>query len=328
MKFFITGATGFIGLNLSHKLANDGHHVRALVRNKEKGKLLDHPNIELYFGDIHQPEIIEKATDGVNGIFHLSAFAKPWAKDLSIYNKVNVEATKKLYLIAQKKGIPKIVFTSTAGTLGPSIESPVNEETVRYTDFFNEYESTKFMAEKITKDFVLKGMNIVVVHPTRVYGPGLLSKSNAVTIMIKNYIKGKWRIIPGNGEKIGNYGYIDDIVQGHILAMQKGEAGEQYLIGGENASYEYFFKLLKNVSHKKYKLIKIPVSLLIGFAAIEMSLSKILNRSPLLPPKWVKKYLYNWSVSSDKAIKELGYSITPLDTGLKKTIQWLTQNKN
>lgn len=327
MKYFITGGTGFIGVNLALKLANDGHQVNALVRNKEKEKLLDHPNIKLFYGNIQQTEVLEKAVEDVNGIFHLSAFARPWAKDKSTYNKVNVEGTKNLFLIALKKGVPKIVYTSTGGTFGPSIETPVDEETIRDTDFFNEYESTKFMAEKITKDFVLKGMNIVIVHPTRVYGPGVLSKSNAVTYMIKQYIEGKWRIIPGDGSKTGNYGFIDDVVMGHILAMKKGNAGSQYLIGGENASYEYFFKLLQQISRKNYKLMKIPVTLLVAFAAIQMKLALLFKRQPLLPPKWVKKYLYNWSVSSDKAITELGYSITPLDKGIQKTIEWLKKNK-
>ncbi len=327
MKYFITGGTGFIGVNLALKLANDGHQVNALVRNKEKEKLLNHPNIKLFYGNIQQTEVLEKAVEDVNGIFHLSAFARPWAKDKSTYNKVNVEGTKNLFLIALKKGVPKIVYTSTGGTFGPSIETPVDEETIRDTDFFNEYESTKFMAEKITKDFVLKGMNIVIVHPTRVYGPGVLSKSNAVTYMIKQYIEGKWRIIPGDGSKTGNYGFIDDVVMGHILAMKKGNAGSQYLIGGENASYEYFFKLLQQISRKNYKLMKIPVTLLVAFAAIQMKLALLFKRQPLLPPKWVKKYLYNWSVSSDKAITELGYSITPLDKGIQKTIEWLKKNK-
>ncbi|MGM0496847.1 MAG: NAD-dependent epimerase/dehydratase family protein [Bacteroidota bacterium] len=328
MKYFITGATGFIGVNLAHKLAKDGHKVNALVRSKEKAKLLNAPNIEIYYGDIHQTDVLEKGIEGVDGIFHLSAFARPWAKDAKVYNKINAEGTKILYDIARKKQIPKIVHTSTGGTFGPSYNKPVNEETIRDIDFFNEYESTKFIAEKISKDYVIKGLDIVIVHPTRVYGPGIMSKSNAVTFMIKNYLKGIWRIIPGDGSKIGNYGFIDDVVNGHILAMEKGKAGEQYLLGGENASYEYFFKLVQQNSNKKYRLIKIPVWLLIGFAAIQMGLARMINKPPLLPPKWVKKYLYNWGTNSEKAVNELGYSITPLDIGIQKTIKWLKKNKS
>jgi len=327
MKYFITGATGFIGTELAWQLVKEGHKVNALVRSKEKAKLLDDPNIELFYGDIHQAEVLEKGIEGVDGIFHLSAFAKPWAKDHKIYNKVNAEGTRIIYEIAQKKNIPKIVFTSTGGTFGPSYKKPITEETIRDTDFFNEYESTKFIAEKISKDFVLKGMNIVIVHPTRVYGPGNLSKSNAVTFMIKNYINGKWRVIPGDGSKIGNYVFVDDVVEGHILAMKKGRSGEQYILGGENATYEYFFKLIGQVNNKNFILLKIPVVLLIGFASIQMGLARLINKPPLLPPKWVKKYLYNWGADSEKAVNELGYSITPLDVGIKKTIKWLRKNE-
>jgi len=328
MKYFITGSTGFIGLALTLKLAREGHTVNALVRSKQKANHLNHPNIQLYYGTVQDSAILEEAINGTDGIFHLAAFAQPWAKRSETYNEINAKATRRIYEIAQAKGVPRIVFTSSAGTIGPSENNtPVNEETVRSVDFFNEYESTKFIAEKITKDFVLKGMDIVIVHPSRVYGPGHLSKSNAVTMMIKNYISGKWRIIPGDGNKMGNYAFIDDVVEGHLLTMKKGIKGEQYILGGENVTYSQFFNLLKQVSNKNYFLFKIPVWTLVTFAAIQMQLARLFGKIPLLPPKWVKKYLYDWSVSSNKAINELGYSITPLEEGYKQTIQWLKNNK-
>jgi len=323
MNYFITGATGFIGSQLCLKLANDGHIIHALVRTPAKTEYIAHPNIRIFYGNIFDREILEEAIRGVDGIFHLTAYAKPWAKDPSVYNKINVEGTRLIYELAIKHSIPKVVFTSTAGTYGPSANTPVDEHSLRLVDFFNEYESTKFMAEKLTKDYVLKGQNIVIVHPTRVYGPGLLSKSNSVTIMIKNYIRGIWRIIPGSGEKIGNYAFIEDVVRGHILAMDKGLAGAQYFLGGENASYEEFFHILKQASYKKYVLIRIPVVLLKAFAAVQMTAARILGKPPLLPVKWVNKYMYNWAVSSEKASSELGYTITGLEQGIMQTIKWL-----
>lgn len=327
MNYFVTGATGFIGSRLSLKLAEEGHFVHALVRTKAKAEHIEHPNIRIFHGDIFDQEVLEKAIRGVDGIFHLTAYAKPWAKDPSSYNKINVGGTRLIYELALKHSIPKIVFTSTAGTFGPSSDRPVDESSLRMMDFFNEYESTKFMAEKLTKDYVLKGMNIVIVHPTRVYGPGLLSKSNSVTIMIKNYLHGVWRIIPGSGKKTGNYAFIEDVVRGHILSMEKGKAGEQYFLGGENATYEEFFRTIKQASNKKYMLIRIPVTLLKAFAAIQMAAARIAGKPPLLPVKWVDKYMFNWAVSSEKAVSELGYTITGLEQGIKETIKWLNKKR-
>ncbi len=328
MIYFVTGATGFIGLNLSERLAESGHQVRALVRSETKGKLLDHSNISKVYGNLNDDSVLDKAIEGVDAIFHLAAYAQPYSANKFRYNELNAAATKKIYELALKHQVKRVVFTSTAGTFGPSFKKPVNEETVRKIDFLNEYESTKFIAEKITKDIVLSGLDIVVVHPTRVYGPGLISKSNAITLMIKNYIKGLWRVIPGDGTKTGNYVFVEDVVDGHILAMNKGKTGHQYLLGGDNMSYTDFFKLLKAVSRKNYILVKIPLWMLKSFAGIQMQLAVLLNKMPLLPPKWVNKYLYNWAVSSEKARKELGYNPISLEEGFKKTIEWLNKKND
>ena len=323
MRYFITGATGFIGSNLARRLAGQGHQVRALIRKRSRAGLLENKNIDLIEGTLMDTQILLKAMEGVDGVFHLAAYAKPWAKDPTHYNRINLQGTLNILEAAQQQGVTKVVFTSTAGTLGPSLNGPVNETTPRLHDFFNEYESTKFMAEKAVKDYVLKGMNISIVHPSRVYGPGVLSKSNSVTIMVKNFLKGLWRIIPGDGNKMGNYVYIDDVVDGHIAALEKGKPGEQYILGGENASYADFFHTIQSLSGKNYRLFKIPVSLLVAFTTLQMTLAGLIKRPPLIPPKWVRKYMYNWELDSTKAENELDYHITPLKTGLLHTIHWL-----
>lgn len=323
MKYLITGATGFIGANLALKLARQGVRVRALVRSQPRTSILQHENIELRYGTLEDQKILKEAMEGVDGVYHLAAYARPWAEDPTLYNRINLLGTINILEAAREAGVDKIVFTSTAGTFGPSEGNPVDERSPRLYDFFNEYESTKFMAEKWIKDRVMEGMNICIVHPSRVYGPGRLSKSNAVTFMVKHFLRGSWRVIPGDGHRRGNYVYIDDVVEGHILAMQKGRPGAQYILGGENASYSDFFNNIRSLSGKKRWLIKIPVSLLIAFAFIQMHLARLVRRPPLLPPKWVKKYMYNWELDASKAQKELDYKITPLKTGLLQTIQWL-----
>jgi len=324
MIYFITGATGFIGTRLALELAERGHQVRALIRDESKAKpLLENKNIQCYRGSLEDDIILSEAMQGADGVFHLAAYAKPWAKDPALYNRINLAGTVNIFKIAAAKKVKRVVYTSTAGTFGPSCDQPVGEHSLRYKDFFNEYESTKFMGEKKAKDFVIDGMDIVIVHPSRVYGPGFLSKSNGVTLLVKKYMQGTWWFIPGSGKSKGNYAYIDDVVNGHILAMQKGRNGEQYILGGENASYWDFFYLIRDISHKKYPLIPIPVIFLVVFTALQMAVAKIFGRPPLLPPKWVKKYLYNWELSSAKAEGELGYHITPMNKGLHITIEWI-----
>jgi nucleoside-diphosphate-sugar epimerase len=177
--------------------------------------------------------------------------------------------------------------------------------------------------------YTARGVHIVLVHPTRVYGPGVLSQANSLTKMIDMYLKGKWRIIPGNGRKIGNYVYIDDVVKGHLLAMEKGNAGEKYILGGSDASYNEFFRSLAEVSGKKFMMIKFPRFLMAGISSMLLTGAKVFGGMPLITPALIRKYLQNWSVSSQKAQKELGYTSTPLKDGLQKTIEWLyDKNRN
>ena len=210
---------------------------------------------------------------------------------------------------------------------GGTCVEPIDESFQQPTTYLTDYETTKREAEQLCIDFCKKGLAVVIVNPPRVFGPGFLSKSNSVTIMIKNYIKGTWRIIPGNGGQIGSYVYIDDVVNGHIQAIKKGTPGEKYILGGNNVSYNKFFKTLAKVSGKKRFMFHFPFSLMIFISKFELFMAEAFNKKPLITPPWVKRYLQHRPVSSRKAMNEINYTITPLPEAIGKTIQWLKANK-
>jgi len=147
--------------------------------------------------------------------------------------------------------------------------------------------------------------------------------SNSVTKLIKQYTEGKWKFIPGDGMSTGNYVFVDDVINGHILAMEKGRAGERYLLAGEDATYYELFDTIAAIGGKKYKLYKMPLGVLLTFGRLQLFLAETFGRQPLITPGWVRKYLYKWSVSSAKAEKELGYQPTKLEDGVKQTVKWL-----
>ena len=325
MKIFVTGATGYIGNNLAKKLADDGNILHALCRN-EKTTLLSHPNIKIFKGDIINTQSIEKAMQDCEQVYHLAAYARVWAKDMSTFYKLNVEGLRNVLDAAKKFNIQKIVFTSTAGTLGPSGSRPVTEDDKRIGEPFTQYELTKTQAEILCRDYCNKyGMHIVMVNPPRIYGPGIITESNAVTRLVKLYMAGKWKLIPGDGKRTGSYVYIDDVVNGHILAMKNGRGGERYILGGVNTSYNEFFDLLAKMAGKKVDLIKMPVWLMMIAGNALQLYTKLTGKPPLLTPPWIKKYYYDWSLSSEKAQRELGYTYISLEEGLQKTIDWLKQ---
>ncbi len=328
MKVFVVGATGYLGIRLCLKLADLGYTVHALCRNKAKAKPLTHENIVLFEGDLSDTTSLEKAMQGCEQVYHLAAYASVWDKNPQVFYDINAKGTENVLSIAKKTGVSKIVVTSTAGVVGHSQNKElVAEDSNQNVRLETEYEKSKLEGEKIAFNYALEGLHVVIVNPSRIYGPGLMSDSNAATKLIKLYNEGKWRFIPGSGESMGNYVFVDDVVEGHLLAMEKGRSGQRYIIGGENASFNQYFALLRKMTGKKQRLFKIPLGFMLFFAGIQLFLADNFSRKPLIIPAFVRKYNHHWNLSSGKAEKELGYRITNLETGFQKTLDWLDNEK-
>jgi len=319
----VTGATGFVGKQLALRLAESGHKVHAMYRSEAKIGKLEHPNIRLFKGTLTDLASIDNAMKGCDRVYHLAAFAAVWTRKPDEIYEQNVQGTTNILESALKHGVKRVVHTSTAGVFGPSDEKPNSEGNPIAEIHFIHYDRSKVLAEKQVETYVRDGMDVIIVNPTRVYGPGKLGDSNGVTRMIRDYIKGKWHIIPGNGQSVGNYVYIDDVVDGHILAMEKGRTGERYLLGGSDLSFNEFFNILKEVTGSHFFLIKIPLFIGISIAAIMLTIAKLTGRMPLITPGLLKRYSHHWAVSSEKARSELGYDPVDFREGLRRTVEWL-----
>jgi nucleoside-diphosphate-sugar epimerase len=327
MKTLVTGATGYVGMPLAHVLADRGVPVRALFRSETKGKQLFHPRIERIRGEMHDREGLRHVVRGCETVYHLAACTLPWAKDPDQYHRVNVEGTKTLFEVARQAGVKKIVLTSTAGVMGPAPNSgtPVDEHTNEKPFLFSMYDKSKQEAEQMALSFVANDLEVVIVNPSRIYGPGVSGHSNPITQMVGLFKQGKWYFIPGDGTSQGNYVYIDNVVDGHIRAMEHGVSGERYILGGANVSYNDFFALLNQLTARNQKLYHIPVKALLAFAYGEVFLARTFGKKPLIVPEFVKKLSSNWNLSSQKAIQELGYSFLDLEAGLQKTLNWISR---
>lgn len=324
MKIFVSGATGFIGSRLAIRLAENGHQVHALYRDEKKVAIIQHPNIKQFKGDILEYNSLVPAIEGCSQIYHTAAFAKVWDRDTSKIYRQNIEGSVNVIRAGINSGAKKIVCTSTAGVLGASPPgTSLDENTPRPLQFFTDYESSKAILEETLKALSSHGVQIVMVNPTRVYGPGVLGDSNGTTRLMKRYIHGKWRVIPGDTSCIGNYVYVEDVITGHILAMEKGISGERYVLGGENITFQTFFHELFEISGKKYFMAHIPLQVMVVASGIMLFVAKVTGRAPLLIPGIVRKLRYNFNVSSDKAKKELGYNPIDFKTGAGLTISWL-----
>lgn len=323
MKILITGATGYVGHQLALTLAERGNEVHVLVRNPDSVNVPTHKNIRVFTGDITNRQSITAAIRECEQVYHTAAIVKIFAKDPSVFYKVNVEGTNNLLAEALELGVKKFVFTSSCGVLGTSVLEPKCENDPRTTGFDNDYEFTKFLAENLVKDYIHKGLFTVIVSPSKVFGPGIETHPISVNRVIKNFIKGGLTFIPKPGNLVTNYCFIDDVVEGHILAMAKGIGGEKYILGGENISFVDLFQTIRSLSGTKAKLIQVPKFLVQTWAVLQWIQYKITRKEPFATAKAIRTIFCNKTFSSGKAIRQLGYQLTPLREGLQQTIQFL-----
>jgi nucleoside-diphosphate-sugar epimerase len=323
MKIFITGGSGYVGQRLALFLAECGFTVHALVRNLKSPQFLTHPNIKIFYGDILNTKQIKDAIQGCEAVFHLASLARIWSINPDDFYMVNVQGTVNVLEASMEAQVKRFVHTSSTGVIGPSLKFENNEETPRWSSFNNDYEISKYQAEQEVLKYFHKGLPALIVSPSRIYGPGIDSPSSGVNNFINGYLKRRFAFVAKNTSTRGNYAFIEDVVKGHVLAMEKGKPGEKYILGGENLTFEQLFHHIMKLSPKKGMMVKLPKKVLKNFAWIQVFIANSLQKYPKITPDLVTRLGQNSTFSSQKAMDELGYTITPFLEGLQETVKFL-----
>lgn len=314
MKFFVTGATGFVGGVLARELREQGHDVHASVRNPEKAKDLQSIGVKPFKGDVTDKESMREAMVGVDGVFHVAGWYKIGAKDKSDAERVNIQGTRNVLELMQELKIPKGVYTSTLA-INSDTHGQIVEESYRFTGrHLSEYDRTKAVAHDIAKQFIANGLPLVIVMPGLIYGPGDTSE---VRTSIISFLKGQLPMLP---DQTGFcWAHVGDIARGHILAMEKGRVGESYIIAGEPYKISDAFKLASQMTGKRAPRV-VPHQML--------GLMSILVRpfDGIMPPAYTSEGLrINAGVTylgdNRKARQELGYNPRSLREGLEETLR-------
>jgi farnesol dehydrogenase len=336
-KVFVTGATGFIGTRLVGELVSRGMSVRALSRRANPpappglgwtglGPLGD-PRVEIVRGDITAPDSLRRGMEGCSQVYHLAAYARNWARDPATFFAMNVMGTRNVFEVARACGVGRVVWTSSIVTFGPTRRGKVGDEDMPRISprYFNEYERTKVIAEQEALRAAEEGFPVVIVNPTRVYGPGHLTEGNALSLLVDQYDRGKMPVLLNRGVNVGNYVFVEDVVQGHLLAMEKGRSGQRYILGGENATLKQFFRQVDQASGKRHFQFPVFRPGALVFAYLQKKRADWFGVYPQITPGWVRLFLADAAFSSAQAERELGYRPTPLGEGIRRTYQWLQE---
>ena len=326
--YLVTGATGFIGDKLVRSLAREGHEVRALSRRPLPSPRFP-ANVTVVQGNLQDRASLTTAMEGCQGTFHLAGYAKNWARNRAVFDKVNVGGLCNVLSAARHAGVKRVVWTSTVMTLGPTPAGQVCDETYDRSGrpCYTDYERSKIRAEAVARRHVDAGQDIVICNPTRVFGPGLLTEGNSLTRLIDDYDQGRAPVVLNRGRNTGNFVLVDDVVQGHQLAMQHGTSGERYILGGENITMAAFFDLVDEFSGRKhFRLPGRPAGAFV-FAYIQLWKALLLGGYPLITTPWIRTFLSEWAYSSAKAERELGYHPTPVREAVDLTYKWLLEQR-
>jgi len=325
MKVFLTGYSGFLGSNIATRLLNDGMQVKALCRGTNPQK--HHEAIEFSQGDLSDTSKLATVLKNCDAVIHAAALTKTWDPDHTQFMQVNYTGTKNLLKACEETGVERFVYVSTAGVIGPTTHIPATESFQKSVNQDDAYVTSKKLAEKEVLKSGENGMNINIVYPSRMYGPGPLNHANSITKMISDFNKGKWFVKPPYGHVIGSYNHVEEVANGVTNALNKGIRGEKYLLAGHNLSYDDFFETLRSVTGKKHLLFSAPYSALYLYGLLQEQYSKLDSTfTAPLNTNQVKRFREHYAFDSTKAAREIGYKVVPFEQGLLRTMEWLSKN--
>lgn len=319
MKVLVTGATGFIGLHLVKTLVKNGHRVRCLVRKtSDVSELKKLKNIEFFYGDIADQRTLNGINEDISAVFNVAGLLGKWNSTDQDLAPVNVGGVKNLIEEFKNSKIKKFIHFSAGGVTGP-VKGGLTDENYPCRPS-TPYERTKYEGEKIALELGKKyNLPVVVIRPTFTYGPGDPHK-----LSLFKLAKAGFFVFVGNGESLNHPVFIDDLIQGALLAFERGKPREVYIIGGERpVSKKELINTIAKFLNTKLKAIHIPYYLA-NIAALMMEAgAKILRFEPILTKSRVSMMGNNWGCDISKAMRELGYDPkVSLGEGIRRTIGW------
>lgn len=324
MATLVTGATGFIGSHIARKLVDRGERVKVLLRKSSKTTNIDDIDVERVYGDLTDLDSINEALSGCDTLYHTGGVASFRKEDYQKMEDINVGGTFNILNAAHENGLKKVIHTSSIAAIGVDSHGGIaNEETKYDLDYLGvKYLDTKHRGEEIALDFAKKGLPLVVVNPSTVIGTGDIYLSS--TAFILWFYKKKF---PGYMDGTLNMVDVEDVADGHILAVEKGRIGERYILGNQNFTLLELFELLEEVTGVSKPKMKIPyfMALASGYV-VERILGMSFPNYSTMDLDSVKLSKLRWHFDSSKAINELGYNPGNIKESVKNTLEWFREN--
>ncbi len=316
----VTGATGFVGSAVARSALARGHRLRLLVRPTSDRRNVADLSAELVEGDLRQPDLLARAVAGCRTVIHVAADYRIWVPDPEAMLSANVRGTVALFRAAQAAGVERMLYTSSVAALGltkdgsaASEVTPVTEEAVVGT-----YKKSKYRAEQAVLDLVRNdGLPVVIVNPAAPVGPRDV-RPTPTGRMILDAAAGR---IPGFLDTGLCVVHVDDVAEGHMLALERGVVGERYILGGENLTLSALLALVDEVVGRRRLHLALSERVLWPVAMVCEGLARLGMEPPVTRDhlRMARKKMF---FSSDKARAELGFSARPAREAVADAVRW------
>ena len=313
----ITGGSGFVGGAILTRLLAAGREVRALTRSDASAAALAHAGAEPVRGDLGDPASLERAKRGCDVVYHVAGLNSFCLPDPSALTLANVEGTRAVVLAAGAVGVGRIVYTSSAATIGEARGALATERSPHRGTFLSHYERSKFDAERVAfATAAAAGVELVSVNPSSVQGPG---RTRGTAKILIDALNGRLKLIVDSRMSIVDVG---DCADGHLLAEERGVAGERYLLSGVTLTVAEAIALLGRISGRDERPRRLPPPIAMAMATGVEALARVRGRRPSVCREMVRTVLHGHAYDGSRATRELGLAYTPLEESLRRTVDW------
>lgn len=306
MRVLVTGGTGFLGRSIVQALVARGHVPVVFARASTSAGLPGHP----IDADIRDRSAVLTAARDCDAICHSAAMVRVWDRDPRVFDDVNVGGLEHILAAARAAGVARLVYTSSFLARPPrGATAPLRA---------NDYQRTKVDAHAVARRAQDEGAPIVIVYPGVIYGPGVMSEGNLLGRWLADHAQGRFPGLIG-ADRQWSYAWVEDVARAHVAALEHPAPAPAYDLGGENAPQMRPFEIAVSVRGGRLPR-RIPFWVARGVAAIEEARARATGRPPLLTRGTVEIFTHDWPVGHADAVRDLGFSVTPLEEGIRKLL--------
>jgi dihydroflavonol-4-reductase len=324
MKALVTGATGFVGAAVARALLREHWQVRVLARRGSDRRNLQGLDAEVFEGDLNDFDSLQRAAHGCDGLFHVAADYRLGARDPEELYRTNVEGTRNVLNAAQRSGVRRIVYTGSVATIGiPADGTPGTEQSANSLEnMIGHYKRSKYLAEEVVREAAQGGLSVVIVSPSTPVGPGDV-KPTPTGQLVLDAAAGR---MPAYVDTGLNIVHVDDVAAGHLRAYERGNAGERYILGGEDMSLREILEVIARLEGRNPPRVRLPYGVVLPLAYLAEGFAKLSGRSGRITLEGVRMSRKKMFFSSAKAARELGYRWRPPEQAFEDAIRWFRDN--